>query len=256
MGKFVKLVVISVFAFSSVTLLKSQDLSGTKSSAAKLKLNISSDFVSRYVWRGSDFDNSPAVQPTLSLSGSHLEIGAWGSVAVSNSFREVDLFAKYTIKSVTLILTDYYIPKCNGVPTSPDSRYFMYADKKTAHFIEASVLYKAAGNFPVWLLGGVFLYGNDKRWGYDATRDSLANSYYSTYIEAGYTFNIQKNSVDVFAGVTPWAGAYGKSAGLVNIGLTGSRKIKISDDFEIPVKASLIFNPLASQAFLVFGFTI
>jgi hypothetical protein len=106
------------------------------------------------------------------------------------------------------------------------------------------------------LLGCVFFYGNDKRWGCDIKKDTTCQTYYSSYFEAGYTFAIQENSADLFLGFTPTAGAYGNTLGVVNIGITGYRKIKISNDFELPLKTSLIFNPQSSNVFFVFGITL
>jgi hypothetical protein len=233
---------------------RSQNLPGGEE--ARLKLNLGTDLVSRYVWRGTDFGQSPAIQPTLSVSGKHLEFGVWGSMATNNSYAEVDCYLKYSLHGFTAMVTDYYVPEIGGESTAPDSRYFMYADKKTAHSIEASLQYKGDDRFPMWVLGGVFLYGNDKRWGYDAEKDSTESTYYSTYIEAGYTFHPGKINLDLFAGVTPGAGAYGHKAGLVNLGVTAVRSIRITPEFELPLKGSLIFNPESSKVFFVVGITL
>ncbi len=242
--------------------LKSQNVANDNltpikdSTISNIELNVGADIVSRYIWRGTDFGDSPAVQPTLSLSASNFEVGCWSSVATNSSFKEIDLYAKYTYKKISLIFTDYYIPSVDDTPTSPDTRYFTYSDKKTAHALEGSLLFKGGDKCPVWLLGGVFFYGNDKRWGYDAQKDSTEQTYYSSYIEAGYTFNIQKNSADLFLAFTPYAGAYGNAAGVINMGVTGYRKVKISKTFELPLKASLIFNPQSSEVYFVFGITL
>ena len=168
----------------------------------------------------------------------------------------MDLYAKYTFKSVSVIFTDYYVPSLNGTPASPDTRYFAYNNDSTAHTFEGSLLYKGNEKLPFWIMANVFFYGNDKRWGYDAQKDLNADTYYSAYFEAGYTFTVRENSVDLFAGFTPAAGAYGNTMGFVNMGLTGYRKIRITDQFELPVKASLIFNPQASAVFATFGITL
>lgn len=226
------------------------------STGSAINLNVGSDIVSRYIWRGTDYGDSPAIQPTLSVSAYNFEIGCWGSIATNSFYEEIDLYAKYTLKNFSLIFTDYYIPSVNGTPSSPDTRYFTYDDETTAHSFEGSLLYKGGESFPVWLLGGVFFYGNDKRWGYDAEKDSTNQTYYSSYFEAGYTFSIKQNSADLFIGFTPDAGAYGNTMGIINIGVTGYRKIKITDDFELPVKGSLIFNPQSSNVFFAFGITL
>ena len=220
-----------------------------------LKLNLGTDLVSRYVWRGTDFGGSPCIQPTLSLSGSNFEIGCWSALSTNNSYKEIDLYLKYTFRNFTVTVTDYYVPEINGLPVSPDPRYFMLADKNTAHTLETSLQWKGGEKFPLWISGNVFLYGNDKRWGYVPEKDSVETTYYSTYFEAGYSLTVLDNTVDLFAGFTPWAGAYGSGPGFVNLGITAYRTLKITDSFSLPVKSSLIFNPKASQAFFVLGVT-
>jgi hypothetical protein len=222
----------------------------------QLKFNVSADLVSRYVWRGTDFGDSPSIQPTLSLACGNFEIGAWGAFATNSFYKEMDLYAKYTYKSFSLAITDYYVPSLNGSPASPDTHYFIYNDTTTSHTIEGSLTYKNAGDFPFWLQANMFLYGNDKRWGYDTEKDVANDTYFSTYLEAGYSFKVQEVSSDVFIGFTPAAGAYGNTMGVVNLGLSASREISITDRFKLPVKASLIFNPQASAAYFVLGITL
>jgi hypothetical protein len=245
---------ISIGLHSQNTTDEATPKAETKESS--IKLNVGADVMSRYIWRGTDYGHSPSIQPSLSLAVSGFEIGGWGAIATNSYFQEIDLYAKYTLKNFSLILTDYYIPSVTGIPSSPDTRYFNYDDEETAHSLEGSLLYKGGEKLPLWLLGGVFFYGNDKRWGYDAVKDTTNETYYSTYIEAGYTLAIKDNNVDLFVGFTPAAGAYGNTMGIVNMGITGYRKIKITDYFDLPVKASLIFNPQASGVYFAFGFTL
>ena len=250
-----ELILFSNASASSYSAVK-DSLKAKDTTVSKINLNIGADIMSRYIWRGSDYGNSPSIEPTLSLSIANFEIGCWSSIATNSFYKEVDLSAKYTYKKVSLTLADYYIPSLNGTPASPDTRYFIYDDKKTSHSFEGSLLYKGGDKFPLWLLGGVFFYGNDKRWGYDAQKDSLCKTYYSAYLEAGYTFIIKENSADLFVGFSPTAGIYGNTAGIVNVGITGYRKIKITNDFGLPLKGSLIFNPQTSNVFFAFGITI
>ena len=251
-AKFTNLSLLFLLMFC--TTLKSQNNSDTTKST--IKINVSTDILSRYVWRGIDYGNSPAIQPTLSLTAKNLEIGCWGSVATYSFYKEIDLYAKYTYKKFTLIFTDYYIPSYNGTPSAPDTRFFTFKDKTTAHSFEASLMFKGGDKLPLWLLGGVYFYGNDKRLGYNLQKDINEETYYSSYFEAGYTLAIQDNSVDFIVGLTPAAGAYADKFGVVNVGISGCRKIKISDSFELPIKASLIFNPKASTAHFTLGITL
>lgn len=228
--------------------------SGTSDS--KIKLNIGADIVSRYVWRGIDFGNSPAIQPTISMVAGNFELGLWGSVSTQNAHKEVDLYAKYTYKNFTLSLTDYYIPTLNGMPSSPDPRLSIFDNKKTAHAFEGSLLFKGGEKLPLWISANTFFYGNDKRWGYDAAKDTTDGTYFSTYFEAGYSLAVGENNLDIFMGATPFAGQYGNGAGITNLGITASRKIKITDKYDLPIKASFIMNPQTSDFYFVFGITL
>ncbi len=221
-----------------------------------VKLNVGADLMSRYIWRGTDYGSSPSIQPTLSLSIGNFEIGAWGAIAAFSFYKEVDLYAKYSYKNLSVAVTDYYIPSVTGGPASPDIRYFIYDDATTSHTLEGTLQYKRTAKFPFWVLGSAYFYGNDKRWGYDVKKDTTDKTYYSSYFEAGYAFNIKGYGLDLFLGFTPTAGAYGNTLGVVNTGITGYRKIQITDRFELPVKASLVFNPQASAVHFMFGVTL
>jgi hypothetical protein len=47
--------------------------------AENSKINITADFVSRYIWRGLDYGKAPSIQPTFSFIKSNFEIGTWGA---------------------------------------------------------------------------------------------------------------------------------------------------------------------------------
>ncbi len=82
---------------------------------------------------------------------------------------------------------------------------------------------------------------------------------YSTYAEVSYAFKY----ADVFMGTNLTnvdrsrgeSGFYGDYLGVVNIGITTTKDIKITNDFSLPLKVSLITNPQAQRIFLVAGFS-
>jgi hypothetical protein len=236
--------------------LKSQNQEDSDSSKTKIKLDINADLVSRFIWRGNDYGNSPAIQPYLNLVTGNFELGCWGSVATNSSYTEIDIIAKYTYKKYSLAITDYFVPETAESSYLINNNFFNFKDKTTVHTFEVALAYKGDEKLPLSLMTAVYIYGNDKRWGYDLDKDNKEKTYYSSYFEASYGFKIQENTLDIFAGFTPFAGAYGHKAGIVNLGITANRKIKISDHFEIPLKANLIFNPLASTAYFVLGITL
>ena len=248
------------------------------------KINISTDVVSRYIWRGMDYGNAPSIQPTLSYIKGGFEIGTWGAFATNGNYNEIDPYAKYTIKNVSIALTDYFIPclantsrhdlcpynsnnffdyKDNNTFTM-DSVTNMFSGQTTCHTLEASVQYKGSDKFPFSILVATYIYGNDKKIKdtvfYDAAKSKIKQvdlkNQFSTYIELGYTVKCKNKSFDIFLGFTPMKGAYGNGMGVVNLGLTGYRTIKITNDFSLPLKASVITNPQASKIFFVLGFTL
>lgn len=219
-------------------------------------LNVGADLMSRYIFRGVDYGNSPSIQPTVSIQTGGLEVGYWGAIATNSFFQEIDLYAKYSIGNFAIIFTDYYIPSITGTPASSDIRFFTFDDKTTAHTFEAALQYTISEDIPLKLYASTFFYGNDKRWGFDAEKDSKEDTYFSTYIEASYSLTIGGSNFDIFLGMTPAAGAFGNDLGVVNLGCTAYKTIKFSSDFEMPVKGSVIFNPQASVIHYIFGFSL
>jgi len=217
------------------------------------KINITTDLVSRYIWRGLDYGKAPSIQPTFAYLKSEFEIGCWGAFNAIGTYHEADLYAKYTLKNFTIACTDYFI---HNETKSNDTRYFDYGSKSTNHTLEGSLQYKGSEKFPISVLAATYFFGNDRAWGYDDEKDSTLENYYSTYFELGYTLKCKGKTVDLFMGLTPQAGAYGNTFGVINLGLTGYRTIQITDKFELPVKASLIANPQAGNLYFVIGITL
>ena len=71
---------------------------------------VSCDVASRYVWRGTDFGNSPSIQPSLSYTSGALTLGAWSAWQFSGQANENDLYASYALGNYSFTLTDYYFP--------------------------------------------------------------------------------------------------------------------------------------------------
>jgi hypothetical protein len=138
--------------------------------------------MSRYIWRGTDYGDSPSIQPYFSFVYNHLEIGCWNAFSAINTYREIDLYLKYTIHRFSVTLTDYNIPYTNGNPASPNIQYFAYKNKTTAHTVELALQYKGSEKYPFWIMGSVFLYGNDKRWGYIEHLDTSNINYFSSIL--------------------------------------------------------------------------
>jgi len=218
-------------------------------------LNVSADIMSRYIWRGLNLGGtSPSIQPCLEFGKGNLAIGAWGAYSFNQAIQsqEVDLYASYTIADlINLTVTDYFLP---SEIDSIQNKYFNYKEDETGHLFEISAKFLGTEKIPVSLLVAANVFGAD-------ARKANGDKQFSTYIELGYDFEIKGTECSAFLGFTPTSvdtdkgesGFYGDGPGVINLGLTANREIKITDQFSLPVSTSLITNPQAENIFLVFG---
>jgi hypothetical protein len=229
------------------------------------------DIVSRYIWRGKDYGNSPAIQPNFSVGVAGFKAGVWGSYGLSSysqkindttfkdmgHYAECDLSVSYTYKWFTLMVTDYFFP--NGLTPNDNNKYFNYDSQTTGHAIEGCLTFNGPEKFPIQVMACTFLYGADKGKDSTGTYGLGTKNNYSTYFEVSYPFKIH-NIIDLkpFAAGIPFGSAiYGHSAGIVNLGMTASKSIPIvKDKYAITLYTSLITNPQAQSIFLVFGVTL
>lgn len=209
------------------------------------QFNIGADIMSRYVWRGADFGNSPSIQPSVSFSSGIFEIGAWAAYPTSFESAEVsenDLYASLTFEtdqggSFGVGVTDYYFP--NG-----GQKFFNYDNGGNgAHFIEPNISYSGPSSFPISFYGGFFVHNEPDN---------------SIYLELSYPFSLDGTDITIFGGGTPQeSGFYGTNkAGIINTGLSVSREIKITEAFSIPLTGSYILDAYHENAYLVFGFSL
>ena len=234
------------FALRAAVLISSAVLAGPVSAQSA---SIGADIVSRYVWRGLDFGESMSVQPGLTIGLGGLEFGAWGSYSISADgagSNENDLWATYTHEtasgaSFAVGFTDYYFP-------GPRAAKYRDAD---AHTQEVSVAVSGSEAFPVTLYAGMVLDENDDG---EAERP--------IYFEASVPFTAGDVEIGLHAGaVSSKSGFYATEGfAFVNLGITASKELVISDSFAPPVSVSYIVNPSDSEsgnrAFLVFALSL
>jgi hypothetical protein len=201
------------------------------------QVDVGADFVNRYVWRGTDFGNSPSIQPELSFAAGGLELGVWAAYATNGDpdGTEIDLWASYTIDtdagSFSLYATDYTFP-IHHTGLTGDETWF----HSGAHFIELGVGYAGTEAFPVSVFAGMFVNNDDDN---------------SVYVELGY----DADPVEFFLGFTPSeSAAYGTNgAGIINMGITGTRELRVTENFSLGLFASLIVNPYSETTHMLFG---
>lgn len=231
-----KIILFSLFAslFISVYSQNSED-------DTHLSTDLGFDFVNRYFWRGAMINSSPNLQPYLGLEYKGFSLGAWGSYATDGQFAEVDLFLSYSVKGFTLTLNDYYTENEDSL-LQFDS--FNYDDKKTNHALEFMVSYEFGEKIPLTLSAATIFYGNDKR--------PNGDNYYSTWLQANYTFDLNDYSLDLFVGATPAKSIYNAQEGNVaEVGVRISKEVTVSERFTVPLSVALVTNPADDNIFLL-----
>ena len=202
-------------------------LSGTAQAEG---FKIGADIVSSYVWRGTEFGNSPAIQPALSYTcpNTGVVVGAWGSYAISESdgnsrYQEADLYVTIPAGPFSLTVTDYYIQD------AAEDRTFDFSSDGP-NTIEVSAGYTKDN---LSLLAAINVAGND----YDNAK----------YFEAGYKFyDKDKYTAKAFIGAgdeLQYAPGQGPDFNVVNVGITVTKE---------SYSASYVYNPDTEKSNLVF----
>ena len=199
--KKMKMMAIAMIAVLTITSVKAQSL------------EVSADIVSSYVWRGTQFAGA-SVQPGVTFTKGGFSAGAWGSTNFDGTFMEADLFANYSFGfGLTLGITDYYFAGTD---------YFDFTTATGAHGFELNLGYaikdfSLSANYMLNEAGGALTQGGDM------------------YFEAGYAFK----SFSLFAGAgSGWHTPDG-AFGLVNVGISTEKEIKLTDHFSLPLAGSL-----------------
>ncbi len=225
----------NIYKYVTISLL----LLLTGSISAQTAVSGGADFVSRYLWRGLDFGNSFSIQPSIALTAGDFEAGFWGSYPFTNTAggnEEMDFYLGYTIGDVSVLVTDYYFPNSGG-------KYGDY-DNPGSHTLEVGLSYGGSDAFPLSVTAFMNVYNDDDN---------------SIYFELGYSTEVSEVAVDLFVGGTPGGdgGYYGTTDfNLINIGVTASKDVKITDDFSLPVFSSYVLNPNLEIGYLIFGFSL
>ncbi|MEX0928652.1 MAG: hypothetical protein WD266_11475 [Balneolales bacterium] len=202
---------------------------------AKAQTSVDLDIMSRYVWRGADFGNSPSIQPGVTYALGNLEVGGWAAIATTGNpaGSEIDWFASYGLdlgeSSLAFSVTDYTFPE------DPAGNYF----QSEAHFIELGLGYEGPESFPVSVSAGMFVTNDDDN---------------SIYAEIGLPVSV----FDVFVGLTPAeSGMYGtRKAGVINSGISTGKEIQVTDTFAFTLSSTAIMNFYDNNAFFLFGISL
>jgi hypothetical protein len=219
--------------YAAITCIAAMLLAPTTMKAQEV--SVGSDFVSSYIWRGTNC-GGVSIQPSMSFSAGGFSLTAWGSVGFDNSdTKEFDFTAAYGVGGFSVAITDYWF----------DTYKYLDYTEATSHAIEATLGYDFG---PLALSWNTFYAGDD----YKADGERA----FSTYLEVSAPFKLIGLDFKAEIGATPWEGLYSDEFNVVNIGLSGSKEIKVTETFSIPVFSKMIFNPYSKAAYFVFGISL
>ena len=220
--------------------------------ASFAQLGLGADVMSRYVWRGYDFGESLSIQPfldyTAEFEGGSVTVGTWASYSVGTDFggaNEHDLYISASVGPVSFGVTDYYFPSLGAADDDGDFDFFDY---ENAHLIEPFVSFDGTKTIPVSLYAAAIVFGN-------GDLNSSGDQNISTYLEASYALPLDEVELGLALGVVPMESAFYLTDGfaVVNVTLSATREIALSDEFALPVMVGYTLNPELERTYLVFG---
>ena len=234
-----RVISLSVFLFAIAILLTSTVPVQGQEEETESPISAGADLYSRYIFRGLDIGGgSPNIQPYIEAGFGHFAFGAWGSYRTNfPGALEMDLYLNYTVMDiVTVGVIDYFLPNDFG-----EYDYFDYSTDSAGsggHIFEAYATFNGLEDIPFTALLGVNLYGDSDN---------------SIYFELGYSLSI----LDIFIGAGNGQYLTGDGDfGIVNLGISTSKEIKITDKLSLPLSVSLITNPEAKRIHLVVGISL
>lgn len=202
----------------------------------KINISRSTKVVSRHVVRGFFTGNAPCIEPTINFQMGNVTVGAWGAYAFDSSYSEVDFYLQYNTPLFQFSVTSLYNPRQDF----EDSDFFDFESERSVHFLDGIVKLKASESFPISVMTSVMFYGN-------VDRDTSNKQRYSTYIELGYSNFIGGKKVGWALGLTPFKGFYAAGMNVVNMNMTVYDKLKLSQQYSLPVSAGLSLNPVTER---------
>jgi len=214
--------------------------------------DLGADIVSSYVWRGLQVDASPNIQGWGEFGNDFFSVGVWASSNFNGSYTEADVYAGFALGGFNVLLTDYFVG-------SDD--FFNFDKNTTIHVAELALQYTISDNFPLQFTFGTLIFGDDKQISsFDINGDPIFNkkNNFSSYIELMYTITHGDTEISCVAGGTTHESYFYSSerASIINLGVTASKEIKITDNFSLPISFGLTVNPELESIYAVIGITL
>ena len=197
-------------------------------------------FVTRYLWRGVPYNSIPQIQPWISVAGSRVEVGVWGSYGLDGDYKEQDAWISLTSPlargSLVFTLTDYYF-------TEDYKDFFDWGGVEDgvatgAHTLEAEVAWSGPDDRPLRLLLASTVYNDPSPSVYGAVGYDLEGAGFTWSGDVGYLF--QDGGYYEIGG-----------SGLINLSLSATRALGSVGPLEPFATGAVIHNAKLGQTFFL-----
>lgn len=221
------------------------------------------DFVSQYLWRGSEMAGI-SIQPRAGLEWQGLSLELSGSSALErDDTKEIDATLQYTIGGFNIGVTDYWT---SGQDYQKRDQYFYFDPQATAHQLEGNIGFSCRY---FSLQGYTMLWGNDFKYDNLLDADFRVNGKraWSTYIELSIPFFLGGLDWNLTGGMTPFESAgelvqtdeglaktyfYADGPACVSASLRATKNFVLGD-IKMPLFAEIHTNPYMQKAYFIVG---
>ncbi len=216
------------------------------------------EIANNHLWRGIEVSDGLVMCADLSVhdKAEHFKVGLWGGTNASGDYKEFNFFGEIKYGGWKLALWDTY----NFSPGADynNREFFNYNARSTGRFLDCILTYnfaQSAPKIPLTLSWSTILFGRD-RWS-----DNSSNRY-SCFVWAEYSlFRSEAWSFDAGIGGTfalkgkkgDSSTFYSDKAGVIHLQLRAEHRLKITNNYTLPIFACAVFNPLMDRAFFQIG---
>ncbi len=247
--KYLKILSIAAVCFLSANVVSAQKSESPVDFTFQLK--------NMHLWRGIQVTNEVVsdVDVHLKDKNNNWKVGVWGGAGVNGNFKEFDYYVSYANSGFTAAVWDVY--NFSKGASYDNTNLFNYKAHTSGHFIDASIGYTLPGSFPMSMSWATVIFGRDRG---ATNKQNLYSSYVSLSLPV-----LRNHDVDLDLGVSgafainPEKGTdanfYGDNAGITDISLTASKKVKLGN-YTLPVAVTSAWNPVRKSGAIQVAFNI
>ncbi|MCH8496176.1 MAG: hypothetical protein LAT57_11185 [Balneolales bacterium] len=213
---------------------------------AQGEVSVGATTVTRYMWRGIQFDDGINFQPYMMYTISNFEAGVSSSMSLTNDFNEINFWVAYSVNTsfinAKFYVTDFYYQ-------NPGSDFFNFKSERIHgvegdHYGEAHIIF-TSDHSPFELLFST------------AFRNDPDNSLYTEVSYSKLMANDIGSTLSLGAALNKSARwYYTEKAGIINVSYELSKRVQITPEYALPVSVKSILNPTGKAFYVILAVSI